>query len=342
MRLCSLISIGSSGLSVVVAGAVVIACTSFKDDMSGDAGEAMAISGDGEIPVPAVDGAATDTALQPCDTTAPFGAPTLVPGLSNVVGEPFLALRLSPDYLTAYFAANMNPNSGGSTGLYTATRPTPTAPFSGITPLAQAAEAPTDYETEPTVSPDGLTLIFGRAGAGDATGHVSYATRASLSSPFVYVGLLPDVNEPSAADGTPFLREDGEVLYFSSTRIAGDDQDIFRALSNGSGFDGPTAVTELNTTFADGFPVVTPDDLTLFFASTRPGDGAQGDFDIWTATRASTSEAFSTPTNVVELNTADADYPTFVTRDGCALYLYVEARAPNGVHSVFVANRPVR
>ena len=97
--------------------------------------------------------------------------------------------------------------------------------------------------------------------------------------------------------------------------------DLYRAKNTGSGFGAPASISELDTTMEDVAPVVTPDDLVIYFASSRTDGSAKGDNDVWVATRTSTTEPFGTPTNVTELNTTIADRPSFVTRDRCTMYL---------------------
>ena len=69
----------------------------------------------------------------------------------------------------------------------------------------------------------------------------------------------------------------------------------------------------------ESFPVVTPDELTLYFSSNRAnGAGLQ---DIYVARRASVSDNFGAPVNLAELNTGTNDFPTWISDDGCVLYL---------------------
>ena len=70
-------------------------------------------------------------------------------------------------------------------------------------------------------------------------------------------------------------------------------------------FSQPRNVTELNTPDDDWAPSLSPDELTIYFAS-----GVAGERDIWRATRADRSAAFGAPQRVIELNsTVDDDDP---------------------------------
>lgn len=88
--------------------------------------------------------------------------------------------------------------------------------------------------------------------------------------------------------------------------------------------------TELNTIYLDGCPILSPDGLSLYMASTRPryeGD-TRTDLDIWVAHRPSTSAPFNAPVNLGEpINSAFDDFcPTPVRGKG----LYFVSRRPGG------------
>ena len=55
----------------------------------------------------------------------------------------------------------------------------------------------------------------------------------------------------------------------------------------------PGTSTELNTTSNDGCPIESPDGLSLYTATNRPG--GLGGIDIWAAHRSSTDGAFGAP-----------------------------------------------
>jgi Tol biopolymer transport system component len=250
-------------------------------------------------------------------------------------------LRLSADGLTAYFYGS----STSFSVLYTAQRTELTETFGGIRAIQGAAL--NANEMDPTVGSDGWTLIFSvqTLQRDPRPTHLHYLVRDNSSTSFIYVGALPNVNAPSASDDRPFLREDGQVLYFGSTRNSSGDADIYRAPGNGSSFGPVSPVRVLNSPYDDDGPVVTPDDLTIYFASKRPYRGSSSAMAIWVSTRATTAEAFSEPTNVSELNSDQDKTPTFVSRDGCSLY-FSAWKPPSGgllgTTAQYVARKPDR
>ena len=74
--------------------------------------------------------------------------------------------------------------------------------------------------------------------------------------------------------------------------------------------------SELNTPFMDGCPIQSPDGLSLYMASTRPG--GLGLLDIWVAHRASTDDPWGAPENLGEpVNSAADEFcPTPVREEG--------------------------
>ncbi|MBM2823748.1 MAG: domain, repeat-containing protein [Thermoleophilia bacterium] len=85
--------------------------------------------------------------------------------------------------------------------------------------------------------------------------------------------------------------------------------------------------TELNTAAVDGCPIQSPDGLSLYMASSRPG--GQGNLDIWVATRESTGASWGAPQNLTAINTAADEFcPTPVRGNGL---FFVSRKVVTGV-----------
>jgi ribosomal protein L24E len=288
--------------ALLATSAAAADCTPFKEDAQADAALAASVA----------------NSFVACDPGIAFGPPALVAGLTDIQARSVAGLRLSPDYLTGYFQATGRPDGVGYNDLYTATRSRVDSPFDHVAPIAGNAINTLFEEFDPTVTGNGLTIAFGREERSANPVHVFWATRAETSLPFGSPVAAAGVNYADATyDTTPFFREDGAILYFASSRVPANSTDIYRATL---GFPPPKPVGEVNTTSTELAPVVTPDDLTIYFGSDRGDGSARGSYDIWMATRPSTDTPFSAPRNVAELNSAALDLPTFVTRDGCTLY----------------------
>jgi hypothetical protein len=82
--------------------------------------------------------------------------------------------------------------------------------------------------------------------------------------------------------------------------------------------------SELNTPFQDGCPIQSPDGLSLYMASNRPG--GQGLLDIWVSRRASTSAPWGEPQNLGEpVNSAADDFCPTPVRGGGLFFVSREA-----------------
>jgi hypothetical protein len=271
-----------------------------------------------------------------CDPSMPFDPPVVVPGLSDSTMS-VESLRLSPDELTAYFSASGRTDTVGFDDIYTATRETPSSTFHNIAPILGSGINTPDEELDPTISGDGLTLLFARGRPMGDPVDLYYATRPMTSVPFIDVALVPNVNDPNSRyHAFPYLREDGEILYFASGNAA-----LYWAKRQGfgsnAGYSSPMPITELNLGgFSQIAPVVTPDGRTIYYASDRNDGGARGNYDIWMATRASPIDPFSLPVNVTALNSLSFDIPTFVSRSGCTLYF---SSARDNFRLTYVATR---
>ena len=73
--------------------------------------------------------------------------------------------------------------------------------------------------------------------------------------------------------------------------------------------------SELNTPSLDGCPILSPDGLSLYMASNRPG--GQGWLDIWVARRTSKRQPFGAPVNLgPAINSPSDDFCPTPVRDG--------------------------
>lgn len=85
---------------------------------------------------------------------------------------------------------------------------------------------------------------------------------------------------------------------------------------------------DLNTSSLDGCPIQSPDGLSLYMASNRPG--GKGGLDIWVATRASERDPWGAPVNLPDpINSVSDDFcPTPINGKGL---LFVSRRVIQGV-----------
>jgi len=168
--------------------------------------------------------------------------------------------------------------------------PLVSADYEWSEPVNLGAGANSEWEEDhPTVTADGLTLIFMRQPDGQPA-QLWQSTREDIAQPFgAAVKLFEDA---TSYDWCPFLSHDGLTLWFHSTRpIAPNrsDQNVWvtHRRSLAEPFEKPQPLgSEINTTKNEGNAFVSADGLTLLFTRGNPEQ-------IFQATRQSESDDFS-------------------------------------------------
>lgn len=272
----------------------------------------------------------TDAVPARCDPTAAFGTPTLVTELNTTANED--CARLSRDELTVYFSSTRAGGAGGW-DIWFATRADRDAAWGTPMRLGGAINTAA-MERCPAVTDDQLAIYASTYGTDY---NMSVSTRPSTTDTFGAMALVPELNIGLMHDSDPSLGPN-RTIYFVS-----DDQgnsDIYRATWNGSSFRTPERVTGTNlvTAEVEAGPVISRDELTLFFQSARTGS-LNASYDIWMATRATTVAAFGDPVNLTALNSDKIDTPTWISDDGCVLYFTRDVGAASIEYSIFRAVR---
>lgn len=244
-----------------------------------------------------------------------------VPSLST--SDQDASARLTADELTVLLS-----RSTASNGIdaFIATRATRTAAFSNATPLAINTAAD-EYIPSPT--DDGQSLVYesvGSAGLQD----LFFTTQVSGNYP---PGTMLSLSSPDD-DQEPFLSADGQVLYYV---IEATNGDIYRAVRTGNDFTSSIPVTELNSPAGERQMVVTRDDMTIYFATDRAGNGLT---DIYEAHRSAPGLPFSTPVPVVEINSPADEYPTWISVDDCIMYITSNRpQGGSGAYDIWTSTR---
>jgi hypothetical protein len=267
-----------------------------------------------------------------CDLTKPFGAPTVVPNINSSSDDAGASLA---DDLTLYLCSN-RPGGAGDYDLYVATRPSVTDAFATPQPLTGINTSVA--ELWPRVTSDELTMFYYQH-TSSAGGEIFLTSRSSVAAAFAPGVPLAQVNLSDSDQSDLSIWRDGETLYFDSNRAGSlGGFDIYSSTRRADGSYGTAqAVSELNTTGQDSNPVVTQDGLTIYWGSDRNGAAAR---HIWTATRASTADPFSNLAVVPELNSSYVDYPTWISSDGCHIYITTTRPGGPGAQDIWEAMRP--
>lgn len=256
-------------------------------------------------------------AARPAPGSCAMSAPERL-GSPNYPGNDLWSPSLASDGQSLFFAVLV---PGWVEEIAVATRNAADDGFSD----GQALPAPVNTDTEgtPNLAAGGLSLYFFSERPGGAGGRDLYvATRTSTSDEFADVRALAGLNT-TEREHLPRVSADELTLYFVSNRSG--DTEIWRATraSLAAEFADPELVPELNSTSEDGAVTVSPDGLEAILSSSRAGSRGR---DLYRSTRRITSEPFSAPEPLPELNSEVNDYDPTLTFDGTELY-FVSNRA---------------
>jgi len=273
-----------------------------------------------------------DATAPGCDLNAPFGAPVPLDELNSSASETGGAL--TADQLSIYFATE-RPGEGtvGATDIWVATRSSISDSFG--TPSVVAGVNTTISELWPTPTGDGTALYINRDTV--TTGwDIMVATRATATSEFGAPMQIPSLTNQSGSsdDDNQFVVPNHRAIYFRTYRFSNND--IYRAARNDDGTFGFMQPVVMSTNL-EGSAVVTADELTLYYTTNEPSAGMG--LDVFVATRATTADQWGAPQRVDVLNTNGSDHVTWLSPDGCNIYLnrFVDGRG----FEIFKAAKPL-
>lgn len=277
-------------------------------------------------PLPStVDAAIVPEGPPPCDVSKDFDAPVLIDELSDPAVSDG-TLRLLPDELSGYYWSGVANGPNGAQEIYFASRPTWSAPFTSV--RVTGVNSATD-ELDPALTSDGTLLVFRRSGPGDDLYFAPRQTPDTFGAPTAIASL-----NTTSGEAQVFIPIGTDDVYFQSRRTGNGD--LYLSRRTGTTFTAPTLISDVSTAAEEGDPVVTPDGLAIYFRSNRTAP--LGGFNIYVATRASATGTFGAATLVPNLNSATDDGPSWISADGCRLYMSSD-RA--GTNDIYVATRPL-
>jgi hypothetical protein len=193
--------------------------------------------------------------------------PILFSGANGNASDP----SITGDLLELYFASDIT----GSLCVYRATRTSTAAAFDPAVELGALCSAVAT--TGPSISADGLTLVYSSALDARVEGDLFITARADRTADFPTGKKL---NGLPTGIGYPWLSRDRLRVWFEEE--VGPDVEIASAqrISPSDDFSSLHGLTELDTGTANGNPSLTPDESEIVFSSQRTGD-----YDTYIASR---------------------------------------------------------
>jgi Tol biopolymer transport system component len=267
--------------------------------------------------------------------TVAFGSAVELTGLFTNAADtddddPFI----TADNLTIYF--DSLGSASNSQDVYAATRGSAGAAFANPALVPQLSTPATEYKT--SITADGLDAFVCSAQPGGA-GQLDIweTTRASTTDSFGSSAMWSEANlvnvDTPNDEYDPAITVDGQHLYFAP--VGSDSVQRVAVADRGSDgvFAAPTILTSVVDpgSAGDADPAPSSDDLVLLFSSLRQGSGIPLGRNMWFATRASTTDAFSSPQLVPDVNTDHTDGGPDLSTDGCTLY-FSSDRNSDGLH----------
>jgi len=292
-----------------------------------------------------------------CESSRSGAESALAPGVGGLqapINSPASEnnAALSPDELSLYFTSD-RPGGFGGSDIWVSGRACVDCPWGTPANLGPLFNGP-GAEAGPRLSIDGHLLFFqsDRPG-GQGSGDIYVSRRANTNDDFAWepaANLGTGVNTAGNENAADYLQsaEDGAGnLYFNrgTTGGAAATVDFYSAAVTRDGETRGTAelVVELSDlTTQDQHASVRKDGREVFIASMRTG--GLGGLDLWTSTRQSAHEPWSTPVNLgAPLNTVLTDQQPSLSGDGRTLLfssnrpgglggndLWIATRTPNG------------
>jgi hypothetical protein len=284
-----------------------------------------------------------DAAAPRCNPDAAFGAPRPLDELNTELVEKWG--RLTSDELVIVFGSSRPGTSNGPWRFFVATRVSADMPFSAPKELTGVIDLEPDvgignYDADPALSADGLDLAFTRKRS-SGSADIWIAHRADRNGDFGAPAPVTEINTTELHEFSPVFSATG--LWFVRQEYPGAVvADIFYAQRNSDGsYATPAVIAPPSVKDAvESLPSPSRDGLTLYFGAAPDGSAlGEAGLDIWMTRRSAVDPTFRAASLVRELSTELHEEVTWVSDDGCRVYLHGKSRDEK-MDDLYVADRP--
>ena len=235
---------------------------------------------------------------------AEWTTPQLVEGIANTNAAeswPFL----SSDGLSLYFS-----RSSSHAGIYQATRSSTSSPFNSVTEITALGAG----VWAPRVTADNLRMYYSGPGW-----TLKMTQRNSVTDPWSVGTGISELNSGRTL-ATPSVTSDELTIVFVGGNPTGDARgaDLYMATraNNTSSFGNIAPLININSSYMDIDPFISPDGLSLYFTSSRDGMG-----QLYESTRSSLTDSFGAAQAVTFINQPNLQMGgASLSNDGQSLY----------------------
>ena len=219
---------------------------------------------------------------------------------------------LSFDGLSLYFV-RANTNSFYFARIYEAKREEAFGPFTSVNEISELNYSD-GHVTGPWISPDNLRVYYNRTEPGSHW-RLKFSERSSINDPWPTGNNVSELNVLGDLFD-PALTVNELIIFFGVWSANQGDLYIGSRPNTSSPFSNIRKLTEINSSFHDGGPYISPDGLTLYFHSNRNGVS-----QLFKATRGSLMDPFGETQHLSVFDTpgGHSSWPA-LSSDGSALY----------------------
>ncbi len=152
---------------------------------------------------------------------------------------------------------------------------------------------------------------------------------------------VPNVNNGRSNLGGS-ISSDGLEMYFASEGQGSFDLYVSTRPSPASDWGAPVKLgPPVNSSYWEHVPSISPDGLSLYFSSDRPG--GSGGLDMWVSTRSTTSDPWGQPVNLGPTVNSSVWEPTArVSADGLQLLFHSSRTGGRGNEDIWMATRAAK